>query len=213
VAQSWSAQPHVFGCSPNVLILEPHFPLSNVEKTTALRLNDVRQYSSVTTASIPSQPTIISVDFWQNLLEMSANEGLLSNKAKQPDKDITGKPWITGGVKRFPVLGVCALLGNILCKWHHEVLHFSDTNYLLFSGTVFAIIVLRSSNGKDIDKWGYGFQPSSYLSILNVAATLLLATALAQGVKISFWRKALRGTTVSQIEHKHSQFTEYLTCI
>jgi hypothetical protein len=96
--------------------LEPHFSLSNVEKITALRLDDVRQYSSATTASIPSQPTIINLDFWQNLLEMSANEGLLSNKVKQPDKDIKGKPWITGGVKRFPVFGVCALLGNILCK-------------------------------------------------------------------------------------------------
>ncbi|KAH8657196.1 hypothetical protein BGZ60DRAFT_142053 [Tricladium varicosporioides] len=93
-----------------------------------------------------------------------------------------GLPWRTGVWRRFPLLGVCALLGNLLCIG-------------------LAIFVLESSNGQATATWGDGFQPSIYLAILNVAGNLLLAFSLAQGLTISFWQKALNGGTLSELQY------------
>lgn len=68
--------------------------------------------------------------------------------------------------------------------------------WLKHAGAVASLIILASSNGKIVDTWGGLFAPSVYLSILSVCTNVLLGFAFANGMVISFWRKALNGCEV-----------------
>ena len=65
-------------------------------------------------------------------------------------------------------------------------------------GIFAALYILIASDGKPIDKWGYGIAPAVYLAIISVVTNVLLSFALVNGLVISFWRTALQGSTVSK---------------
>lgn len=66
-------------------------------------------------------------------------------------------------------------------------------------GTVAALAILIQSNGKPLDDWGDEIAPSVYLAIASVIANALSAYSLANGLRITFWRDALRGRTVCSL--------------
>jgi hypothetical protein len=80
-------------------------------------------------------------------------------------------PWSPGWLKRLPWLGFGALTGSML-------------------SICAAIGVLVTSNGQAISVWP--IQPTVWLSVLSTAANILLGYALAEGVTISWWRRAMR---------------------
>ncbi|KAK5172819.1 uncharacterized protein LTR77_002939 [Saxophila tyrrhenica] len=69
---------------------------------------------------------------------------------------------------------------------------------------VFAILqifasfaVLAASNKQPVSSWT--FQPTVYLAVLTVLSNKLLAFAAVQGTVISWWRSAIRGTSLGQL--------------
>ncbi|CAI9627555.1 unnamed protein product [Alternaria burnsii] len=90
------------------------------------------------------------------------------------------KRWTPGFWRRFPVLGMLALLAVVI-------------------GTIGAIAILINSNNKPIDNWGYGITPAVYLAIVSVVCNASLAYALTEGLTILFWRNTLQGHTLSEL--------------
>lgn len=78
-----------------------------------------------------------------------------------------------------PLLGVVALLTAITC--------------LLLS-----LAILKASNGDPTYNWS--FQPTVYLAIATAISNAALQCALSQAAPISWWYKALRGSTVKDLE-------------
>lgn len=78
-----------------------------------------------------------------------------------------------------PLLGVVALLTTVTC--------------LLVS-----LAILKASNGDPPYKWS--FQPTVYLAIATAISNAALQCALSQAAPISWWHKALRGSTVKDLE-------------
>ncbi|ERF74166.1 hypothetical protein EPUS_03356 [Endocarpon pusillum Z07020] len=83
--------------------------------------------------------------------------------------------WKTGFWTNLPVLAIASLIGVFAC-------------------TALAVGVLASSNGRAVQTWRF-FTPSVCLAVLSVVSNALLAVALAEGLVISFWRKALHSCT------------------
>ncbi|USW58217.1 hypothetical protein Slin15195_G115360 [Septoria linicola] len=110
--------------------------------------------------------------------------------------------WKPGFVSRFPWLGFGALTTVVVCL-------------------VACIIVLVVSdgraqgdqswkqmrdNGLTADRWPKQIRPSVILSILNNVSNLAFSLAIANGVAIAWWRKAMKGATIKQL-HKSWEFS------
>ncbi|KAH7346843.1 hypothetical protein BKA65DRAFT_595279 [Rhexocercosporidium sp. MPI-PUGE-AT-0058] len=96
--------------------------------------------------------------------------------------------WEPGFRKRFPWMGIGCLLTAILI-------------------TVAEIIILVKSDGKSVSQWtlkGKSVAPNVILSILNSCAGVCFAIAVAQGIAISWWRKAMRGATIKDLHNTWS---------
>lgn len=65
------------------------------------------------------------------------------------------------------------------------------------------LVVLMMSNGKTVSSWHV--QPTVLLAIFSAVANTSLAFALAQGVTLSWWNEALKGTTVRTL-HMHWKY-------
>ena len=92
----------------------------------------------------------------------------------------SSQPWRTGFLRRAPVLGILALATALACG-------------------VGAIAVLVASNGLPIDRWrvqGHNVQPTVLLSVLATIANALFRYAFREGATISWWTRALRGTSL-----------------
>jgi hypothetical protein len=89
-------------------------------------------------------------------------------------------PWTPSFWSRFPVTGIAALAGAALL-------------------TCAAVAVLVLSDHKDTTSWGYDLKPTVYLSLATALTNILLTYALAEGVVISFWRNAKRGSTLREL--------------
>ena len=59
--------------------------------------------------------------------------------------------------------------------------------------------MLLLSNGRPVASWRV--QPTVLLAIFTAVANSVLAFALAEGVALSWWNKALQGTTVSELHY------------
>ena len=58
------------------------------------------------------------------------------------------------------------------------------------------------SDQKQTDNWGYGVKPTVYLSVSTALTNVLLSYALAEGVVISFWRRAKNRSNLRDL-HQH----------
>lgn len=97
--------------------------------------------------------------------------------------EMKGNPWTPGKLARAPWAGISALIGTVLC---------------LISG----VVILVDADSNPVNKWPRIAQPSILLSFTYGLASVLLSFSLAVGVEISFWRRALWGTTLPEL-HQH----------
>ncbi|KAH0191255.1 hypothetical protein KCU99_g6843, partial [Aureobasidium melanogenum] len=95
--------------------------------------------------------------------------------------------WRTGLKARFPWNGAIALFTIILCANS-------------------SLIVLLVSDGKKQKHWAQKIGPSVLLSAFNGIANICFGVAIANGVAITWWRKALRGATIKEL-HRSWQFS------
>lgn len=95
--------------------------------------------------------------------------------------------WRTGLRARFPWTGAIALFTILLCANS-------------------SIIVLLFSDGKRQKHWAEKIGPSVLLSAFNGIANICFGVAIANGVAITWWRKALRGATIKKL-HRSWQFS------
>ncbi|CAD0088496.1 unnamed protein product [Aureobasidium vineae] len=95
--------------------------------------------------------------------------------------------WRTGMRARFPWNGAIALLIVILCANS-------------------SLIVLLVSDNKKQKHWAEKIGPSVLLSAFNGIANIAFGVAIANGVAITWWRKALRGATIKEL-HRSWQFS------
>jgi len=104
----------------------------------------------------------------------------------EDDTPVTSsEKWKPGFRNQFPWLGAGCLLTAILIS-------------------IVAIVVLVTSNKKAQSQWPQRIAPNVILSILNSAASVCIAIAVAQGVAISWWRKAMRGATIIDLHNTWS---------
>jgi hypothetical protein len=88
------------------------------------------------------------------------------------------KPWTPSILRIGPLVGLLAIvLAFCLTCASYAILHFSD--------------------GELVTSWRY--QPSVYLAILTAVSNKSLAFATIHGTIITFWRAALRGTSLGDL--------------
>ena len=87
-------------------------------------------------------------------------------------------------------------------SWRPSILRIGSLTGLL--ALLFAFLqifasyaVLKASDKKPITTWEY--QPTVYLAILVAISNKALAFAAIQGVTVTFWLRALKGTTLGQL--------------
>jgi hypothetical protein len=95
--------------------------------------------------------------------------------------------WKTGLKARFPWTGFIALFTIILCANS-------------------SLIVLLVSDGRRQEPWAKKIGPSVWLSAFNGIANICFGVAIANGVAITWWRKALKGSTIKEL-HRSWQFS------
>ncbi len=93
--------------------------------------------------------------------------------------------WQPGFWNQFPWLGVGCLVSAIVMS-------------------IVAIVVLLTSHEKAASQWDKRIAPNVILSILNSAASVCIAIAVAQGVAIAWWRKAMHGATITELSNTWS---------
>ena len=119
----------------------------------------------------------------------------LPNKASEVDFTIlptssisTGKSqpvvpnryrWRSSFWRVRPLLGLIAIIMLILCM-------------------LVSLVILEASNGDVTSKWS--IQPTVYLAGTTAISNAALQCALAQAAPISWWYKALRGSTIKDLE-------------
>lgn len=62
-----------------------------------------------------------------------------------------------------------------------------------------SFVILQVSHGQIFDEWK-PWEPTVWLAIFTAISNKLIAFAAVQGVVISWWRKASRGTTLGQLQ-------------
>ena len=109
-----------------------------------------------------------------------STEALHRNYSTTTDREA----WRPGLFRRIPWLGLISLVIPVICM-------------------AVSIGVLTKSNGQLVTTWRV--QPTVILAIASAAANIALSLALAQGVTVSWWYKALRGGTVADL-HRYWNF-------
>jgi hypothetical protein len=95
--------------------------------------------------------------------------------------------WRTGMKARFPWTGFTALCTILLCANS-------------------SVIILVLTDGHKQAPWAQKIGPSVWLSAFNGIANICFGIAIANGVAITWWRKALRGATIKEL-HRSWQFS------
>jgi hypothetical protein len=90
------------------------------------------------------------------------------------------RPWTPGFTSRFPWKGFGSL--SLVC---------------LLTGSCVAILFAAVDTRPG--DWPRSTQPPTYLSILELLIVLLMLCGLREGVRIEFWTRLMRGTTIGNI--------------
>lgn len=93
--------------------------------------------------------------------------------------------WRPGFWHQFPTTGIGALVGIIICS-------------------VCAVVIIATSNGKAKSEWKLHAAPNVLVNIFSAVASVLVTMAVGQGIAISWWRRAMRGTTVQDLHFSWS---------
>ncbi|KAF7187829.1 hypothetical protein HII31_10729 [Pseudocercospora fuligena] len=116
--------------------------------------------------------------------------------------------WKPGFVSRFPWLGLGSLLfvlfclaGNVAILCVSDGMAQSDRSWKQLY-----------HHGVEKGRWSKQIRPSVILSLLNNVANLAFGLAIANGVAIAWWRKALKGATIKQL-HNSWNFSSSIKAI
>jgi hypothetical protein len=93
---------------------------------------------------------------------------------------------------KFPFLGVGALLLVLICL-------------------IGCIIVLVMSNGEPVSAWNV--QPTVLLALFSAVSNSALAFALTEGITLSWWNRARRGSTLEGLHQHWKQGTSLWACL
>lgn len=115
----------------------------------------------------------------------TAGADLCDRGSDDEQSTANAEKWQPGFWKQFPWLGAGALLLVILIS-------------------LTSALVLVFSNNRAQSQWDKRIAPNVILSVLNSVASVCLAVAVAQGVTISWWRKAMRGATIHELHNTWS---------
>ncbi|KXS95253.1 hypothetical protein AC578_9458 [Pseudocercospora eumusae] len=135
----------------------------------------------------PAQPQSSPVDFDVE------KKGATTSTSELRDRDVDtvdAGAWRPGVFAQFPWMGIGALLF-----------------VLILSGC--SLFVLGLANGKTQDIWPNHFKPNSVLTLLNNGANICFSIAIANGVAIAWWRRAVKGGTIEDL-HKSWTFSTSL---
>ncbi|KAK8167771.1 hypothetical protein BKA80DRAFT_51166 [Phyllosticta citrichinensis] len=106
-------------------------------------------------------------------------------KGSNYDAIPNGKLWQPGWLRRIP-FGLLSLFLGIISM-------------------ALSAVVLWNSDGKEINTWPsaalYRAQPSVFLSVLAACANTFLRFSLSQAVSVTWWDRALKGTTLQDLHH------------
>ena len=97
-----------------------------------------------------------------------------------PDVDVRATTWNRSWKRLAPLSGLFSLLIGL-------------------SSTFASFAILYASNGAATSSWTY--QPSAYLAVVTAVANQAIRYAAFQGAVISWWRRALKGTTISSLHY------------
>ncbi|RFU25198.1 hypothetical protein B7463_g11149, partial [Scytalidium lignicola] len=103
-----------------------------------------------------------------------------------------GDVWSPGFWRRFPFRGILALCGCLAC-------------------IVASIVVLVVSDDQPTDTWT--LSPTVYLAFLMAGTNMLARFAFHEGVKIAWWRKILRGSTVKDLHDQWAHADGFLEAL
>ncbi|KAE9965356.1 hypothetical protein BLS_007692 [Venturia inaequalis] len=162
-------------------------------------------------AAISTSEEVYKQELWQHNEYRSQYEKAKSTatfEAKEVDleskDDETANSihWQPGVKARFPWIGLIAILAMLTC-------------------IAFSVVILVTSDKKVSEQWPIVIKwkwisrkwkktaqltPSVALAVTNTVSNLALAIAIGQGVAITWWRKALKGSTVEDL-HKSWSFS------
>lgn len=109
---------------------------------------------------------------------ISSSKENLSPQTTTIEAEAESTPWTPSFLRIGPLIGLAALLFAFL--------------------QIFAsYAVLKASHGDAVTNWKY--QPNVYLAILAAISNKALSFAVVQGSVITWWLRALHGTTVAQL--------------
>jgi hypothetical protein len=123
--------------------------------------------------SVSSEPDI---DFAH---DKKADYGNAQAKLESGHPDLRDANWRPGYIARFPWLGLGCLLLVLICG-------------------IGCLVTLVVADGMAKYYWGK-VAPNVIVNILNSIANLAFGIAITNGIAIAWWRKTLRGATISQL--------------
>lgn len=119
-------------------------------------------------------------------------------KAREETTTLLSEPtWVPGPWNQFPTLGVAGFV-------------------VVFIGTVAALVILVLSNGKRVKEWpttSHQVTPNVLVNLATHFSSFGLATAIAQGVAICWWRKVLHGSTLRGLHDNYSFTTDLIAIL
>ena len=169
---------------------------SDPESHTILSSSNIAQMESddenlsrtidVSSALALAAPPDLSKPFEHPAMYREEVESPTEKGSQDPPEPISESrmiPWRPSFLRVAPLMGIAALTFTVL-------------------QAVASYAVLAASNGAEVKNWKY--QPTVYLAILTAISNKALAFAAVQGTVVTFWLRALRGTTLGQIQRDWS---------
>ncbi|OQU94425.1 hypothetical protein CLAIMM_00784 [Cladophialophora immunda] len=123
------------------------------------------------------EPTPIGVSVVEVNPSLSSRDGPGPNAGWTVDEQ-----WQPGFWKRFPWVGFGCL-------------------FMVVVFSVVAIVVLTVSDNRTLSSWPQKMAPNVILSVCNSGASVCIAIAVAQGIAVSWWRRAMKGATIADLHN------------
>ncbi|RFU27228.1 hypothetical protein B7463_g9107, partial [Scytalidium lignicola] len=137
------------------------------------------------TLTIPRKP--VAMEPIIEIYPVSSNSDDDSSRQNKPPEyrgagdfpqSMNGNPWLPGFWRQFPLKGISSLLGCVAC-------------------IIASVVILVVSDGQPTSSWS--LSPTVYLAFLISGTNMLARYTFNEGVKIAWWYRALRGSSVRDL--------------
>ena len=155
--------------------------------------------SEVTCNAQPGQRDTRISSITTSITAMPSSSSTQTSSEKVPAPDITIQSTNGSRTSRLPDNGPLPVRP---ISWQPYLLRLGPLAGLTalvfaFLLTFLAYAVLKASDGAAVTNWKY--QPTVYLAIFTAISNKALAFAVVQGTVVTFWLRALGGTTLGQL--------------